>query len=228
MNMNEILAIIKEYVPAEIMSYIEAYLFVAVLAAAVVCGIVALYSYKLFRIELVIEGILLFGILGGVVLGPWLENALTFIPDSISISAILGILLAIIGGFIMHFFFKFALFITGAAIGWFGMYSFGLGFLAEKFPDFAFFQDNAGKIIIPILTAIILGVIFIFLFKFLYIILTSFGGMCGAAVLLGLAIVPDGGMVVLIASLVVGAIAGICATVYQYKNNSKYRYYIMK
>ena len=226
--MNEILELVKAYVPAEYLSYVEAYLFAVVLAAVVVCGIVALYSYKLFRIELVLEGILIFGILGGVVLGPMLENVITFVPDSISISAVVGIALAIVGGLIMHFFFKFALFVTGAAIGWLGMTGFGLSMLAQQFPDVELFTNNVGKIVIPILTAIILGVLFIFLFKFLYIIATSFGGMCAAALLLGLSISPAGDRMTLIASLVVGVIAGIFATVYQYKNNSKYRYYIMK
>ena len=226
--MNEILDFAEKYIPAEYMSYVEAYLFIAVLAVAVVAGIIALYSYKLFRIELVLEGILGFGILGGFVLGPWLDTNLTFIPESISVSAIVGILFAIIGGLIMHFFFKFALFVTGAAAGWFAMYGFGLPILANQFPDVQFFSDNAGKILIPILTAIIVGVLFIFLFKFLYIILTSFGGMGIAAILLGFAIAPEGGMITFIASAAVGVIAGIFATVYQYKNNSQYRYYIMK
>jgi len=226
--MNQFLEAIEEYVSADLMSLLESYFFIAALVCVLVGGLVALYSYKVFRIVLVLVGSLVFGAVGGIFLGPWLEEVLTFIPETINFSAILGFLLAILGGFIMHFFLKFALFVTGAAIGWFGMYVFGLPFLTLQFPDVEFFSSDAGKILLPILAAIILGVLFIFLFKFLFIVITAFGGMTFSAFFAVIAVMPSFDTIALIVLLAIGVVAGICATVFQYKSNSKYKYYIMK
>jgi hypothetical protein len=208
-----------EYLPEEFAGYLG---FPVILVAVLICGLMAIYSYRIFRLSLTVFGAIGLGVVGGNIVAPLLINAMGEAPEGISMVAVCGFISALIGGLLMNFLFKVALFLSGAGAG------FGLGIsvvlplLINQFPDSTFFAGEGGFWVVGGVCALILGILFIFLFKFLYIVSTSMGGMITASLLVCTAIVPDGGVIVVAASIIIGFVAGIFAAVKQYKACEEY------
>ena len=203
--------------PPEVAEMVASYGFVLTLPIAVVCVIVAFWGYKIFKASLSIVGALVFGVLGATVVGPLVVGSMGDVLPGINISAAIGFVLAIVGAILIGVLYKVGIFVSGAA----GGYLIGqmlLPLFASLLPDVEFITSELGTIIIPAVMALIVGIFSVFIFKFLYILATSVGGMTIVGFLVGTSVFnePDG--TVLIASLVVGAIVGIFAMVRQYKN----------
>ena len=86
-------------------------------------------------------------------------------------------------------------------------------------PDVEFFSQQIGVWVIDGICAIIVGVLSLFLFKFIYIVSTSLGGMVGAAVLIVSTIKSHAGGYATAVAVLIGIIAGIIAAVNQYKTS---------
>ena len=208
-----------ESMPPEAAEMLAQYGFVITLASVLVLGLIALFSYKIFKLSLTIIGALAFGAIGSMFLAPLLINAIGEV-GAVNLTAIVGFVCALIGGLLMHFLFKLALFVTGAAGGWFFVAPFVLALLQSQF-EAEFFATETGYYVVSAVCALLAAILFMFLFKFLYIVITSVGGMTVAGFMVGSAIMPAN-LIVWVAFAAIGLIAGIFAAVYQYKINAEH------
>ena len=215
MNVDSIVDSMNGVVPGELAQFAG---FPIVLIATLILGLLALYSYRIFRITLTVGGAIAFGLVGSVLVAPLLTGLIGELPAGLQMEYICGFLFALIGGVTMKFFFKVALFVSGAGVGW--MFGTSVCAIIQSFlPDVEFFSQQIGVWVIDGICAIIVGVLSLFLFKFIYIVSTSLGGMVGAAVLIVSTIKPHAGGYATAVAVLIGIIAGIIAAVNQYKTS---------
>ena len=192
--------------------------FPVILIATLLLGLLAIYSYKIFRIALTVGGAIIFGALGSIVIAPFIIKFIPTPPVGIELEYAIGFAFALLGGCIMKFFFKVALFISGAGAG------VVLGapicaIIRGIFPTVELFNHQLGEWVVSGVCALILGIISLFLFKFIYIVSTSLGGMIGAVVLIVASIKPQAGNAAMMVAILIGLIAGTIAAINQYKTS---------
>jgi hypothetical protein len=167
-----------------------------------------------------IEGALIFGLIGSYV-APIATGALGMQNiGPVNLSVLIVFVLALIGALLMKFFYKLAIVIIGAAGGW----SVGTavsGIIALSFPDMTFFATSEsgfswGTLIISGICALIVAALSVFIFKGIYIVITSVFGMISAAVLAGISLFGADVMIIT-ASGAVGLVAGIICCVHQFR-----------
>ncbi len=214
-NVDSIVDSMNGAVPEGLSSFVG---FPIVLIAVLVLGLLALYSYRIFRITLTLGGAIAFGLVGSIVIAPLLKGMIGELPLGFQMEYVLGFIFALIGGVTMKFFFKVALFVSGAGVGW--MFGTSVCAIVQSFlPDVEFFSQQIGVWVIDGICAIIVGVLSLFLFKFIYIVSTSLGGMVGAAVLIVSTVKPQAGGYATAVAVLIGIIAGIISAVNQYKTS---------
>lgn len=206
----------EEYIK-QVFDFISQYLFLTLVSAAILLIINAFFGYKIFKFVIVIESSIGLGFLGNALLGPLIfQNP----PEGVNLSAILGIALAVVGALLAMFFFKLMLFINGAGLG-FVLGAVGCYLLSSN----EFFAKTWVIIAFGAISAIILGVLFIFFFKPVYIIVSSILGLTAAGFILSYLICPNIYVILSIIMMSIGFIAGIFAAVYQFRKNSRYYFY---
>ena len=200
------------------------------IAAAFVYIIYACYCYKLLRFSLVLAFSAIFGVAGAFVTE-------MFVPAvaGINVSAAVGVVCAIIGALVGKNLFKFCVFVVGAALG------FVVGMVLPTFlPNVEFLQNPTILLIVAAVCALVVGILSIFLFKALYIIINCVGGVAVAGAMVGAALTdgvefitdpatgalsiatPGNNMTFILAGAVLGLIAGIVIAVNQFKNSYDY------
>ena len=175
----------------------------------------ALYACRLFKFGLTVSVSAAFGYLGAWLTPIVVEELGVELPEWLALTPIVAFVLALVGAILAWNLYKAAIFVAGAASGY------GAGIVAASYlgaagAGIAFFDGLAGEIIVSVVCALICAFLFLFLYKFLYILSTSIVGMCGAAYIIGVAVLPEYALYFLAA----GAVAGIIAMVYQYKTNN--------
>ena len=193
------------------------FLFLVIYCIALV--LTAFYSYRILRLELSISAALAGGYFGYLLLAPLLlEKIADTLPEGVDFAVVIGVVCAILGWILAWVLHKIAVFLVGASGGFFGG-TFAFGFIASMFPEVEFLSSDIFYWIITIVCALLAGVIFVYLFKFLYIFITSFGGMVGASYLLGVSMFGENAHepMFLYPTLAVGAVFGLIAMVVQYK-----------
>ena len=194
--------------------------FPMVLSVALALVLVAIYSYRIFRLELSVSGAVGCGALGYIFLAPFLLDKLPTV-EWIDLAAVIGVVCAILGWVLIYALHKVSLFLCGAAIGFYAGI-FVASFLALNFTDVALLQNEVFFYVVCGICALACGIIFVFLFKLLYILITSFGGMIGACYLISLSVFNEMNPPILYGTLAVGAVLGIIASVVQFKKASEH------
>ena len=192
--------------------------FLGVVGLSVMLVLLAFYSYRILKLEISVSAAIGCASLGYFTLAPILLEKIPTLPEGINLSAITGIACAILGWILAWLLHKVAIFLIGAVGGFYaGMMIFS--YVTSKWPGVEFFFTDAFFWIVTGVVALLAGILFIYLFKFLYIFTTAFGGMLAVSYLLGLSIFGGNLMEMpyLIPTLAVGAIFGIVAMVVQYK-----------
>ena len=183
-----------------------------VLICFVIAGIfVATQAYGIFIKLQTLEGALLFGYLGYAISSLFLTDAI----EGINLPGIIGIACAGLGALIFVKLLKFSLFILGGLGGWVAGSAL-CGLIMMWLPDAEFLQTPAGIYVISGVAALILGFLFMLLFKPLYIITTSFGGGVVAGVS-ALAIVTGITETAINIGLVAGLVVGLICCIVQFK-----------
>ena len=196
--------------------------FPIILIATLILGLMAIYSYKIFRITLTLGGAIVCGLVGSSLVAPIVVGLLgEGAPLGIEMEYAIGFIFALIGGVTMNFFFKVALFISGAGAGWMVGSTIVTSIVRSILPTVEFLNTSIGEYVINGVCAIIVGVLSLFLFKFIYIVFTSLGGMIGASLLIVTSIKPEAGNAATMVAIAIGFIAGIIAAVNQYKSSDK-------
>ena len=201
----------------ELATLLEGYLGSAdflILICAVISGIfMATQAYGLFIKLQTLEGALLFGYLGYFISDFFIgENV---IIEGIDLAGVIGIACAGLGALIFVKLLRFSLFILGGLVGLLTGGKICL-LLILWLPDAKFLATDAGIYVICAITALILGFLFMLLFKPLYIIITSFGGGLLAGIS-ALAIVMGITETAIYIGLAAGLVVGLICCIIQFK-----------
>lgn len=190
--------------------------FLVVLAAAILCVLVAFFGYQIFFATRTLNGALISGVLGYLFIGQTVEF---FVYEpTVNIKAIIGLIFAALGAFLIHHFYIFFDFLCGGIVGYLlGNYVI-LGLLRMFFP---YFYDKTPTIWVNALTALIFATVFMFFFKHIYIALTSFCGMLTATYILGVLVLPVYNTNYVAILVVLGITGGFLGTIYQFYVSGK-------
>ena len=197
---------------------------VAIIAAAVLI-LLAIYGYRLFKTTISVVVCIVCGIAGSFIAPFILEAAsVPTVIEGVSLSAVIGIVFAGIGLLLGFKLYKISLFISCTA-GAYLIYSPIITLLPVVFPDLPISQlpiinTPEGIMITSAVLAILTGILLLLLFKPLYIIITSVGGVAVATALIAISVAPTYEMTVWV-GLILGAILGIPAAKHQFKCDEK-------
>ena len=195
------------------------YIAVVVIAAMF---LVATWSWRLFKLALPVEGASIFAMIGVFYVVPMIPESVAIPYVDLSVAVVF--VLALVGALLMKSFYKLAVVVIGAAGGWIAGTTIS-GVIAASFPDIAFFSSVDGKpsvgtIVVGAACALVVGILSVFIFKGLYIISTSVGGMICAFVMAGVMLFANSGIdpiVVMGVSTFIGIIAGVICCVHQFR-----------
>lgn len=204
--------------PAEVAEILENYLFVALLSVIIVLGIMAYHGFWLFKKCLPISGALAFGAVGSLVVTPMLDDMVgNMIPEAISLAAIIGFVCAIVGALLMTYAFKLSIFLLGAGAGA------GVGLIVSALlkGTIEFFATQIGALVAVGVCALVVAILTALLFRPLFIIVTSVLGLAAAGACVGLAVMPEGNLIVLGVCAAIGFIVGIFAAKKQFRASGK-------
>ena len=184
----------------------------------------ATWSWRLFKLVLPCAGAVIFSTVGGMAVPFAVEALGSNVIGPVNVNAAVVFVCAILGAILMGVLYKLGLIVIGAFAGW-TIGSTVNGILAASNPDVEFFQSvegnlPMGQLVIGIICAIILGILAIFIFKALYIVICSVGCMTAAGCLAGVTLASftdEISMYVIYAMTVVGVIAGVFCAVHQFK-----------
>jgi len=207
----------EEYIN-QILHIVSQYFFITLVSAAILLIINAFFGYKIFKFAIIVESAIGLGFIAYTFIGPWMfQNP----PDGVDLSAILGIVFAIIGALLAKFFIKIMLFVNGAGLG------FAIGLISSYLLSASneFFAKEWVPYVFGAIAALILGVLFIFFFKPVYIIVSSVFGLAAAGFIISYLICPEIYVIFSVIMTAIGLVFGIVAAVYQFKQNSKYYFY---
>ena len=187
--------------------------FPAVLGIVIALIILAFYGYRLWSFEVKIIVAIALGVVGWSLATAYIP--LESIPEGINLPVIIGIACAILGAVIAKFLFKLSIFASGAFLG------FSLGsvvfypLLLGILTDVAFMYEPYMIYVVGGVIALLLGILFVTLFKHVYIIISSLGGMITAGFLVGTLIMPSNAGIFV--GVILGIVMGIVAMTKQYK-----------
>lgn len=187
--------------------------FPVIFAIVISLIILAFYGYRLWTYEIKIIVAVVLGVVGYTLSSTYIP--LESMPAGINLPAIIGFACAILGAVIAKFLFKLSIFASGAFLG------FSLGsvvfypLLLGILTDVAFMYEPYMIYVVGGVIALLLGILFVTLFKHVYIIITSLGGMITAGFLVGTLIMPSNAGIFV--GVILGIVMGIVAMTKQYK-----------
>ena len=215
-DLNSILNEVAAVLPPEFAGFVG---FPVVLVAVILLGLLAMYSYKIFRITLTVGGSIVCGVLGSMFVAPFVTGFIGKSVMGFDMVYSIGFICALLGGLLMNSFFKLALFISGAGAGWIMGGTVVYGLVVAMLPNVPYINEPLGMLCVKGVCALVVGILSLFLFKFIYIVFTSLGGMIGAILLVIISVKPHPGTPVLMVAVLIGLILGIIAASKQYKNS---------
>lgn len=196
--------------------------------SAVMIGVLVLLAirgYKIFKSLIYIGASLGLAYIGKSVFA-------TLIPDSVKalVPAELGIdfgvmialVFAICGILLTRLAYRFTLFGLGGAVGFILGTKILSKVVVSTFTYLTFLNTPLATNIIGVLSALFCAVVFVLLFKYLYIIGTSIGCTILASLLLAIHLLPGGNDAVAnFMFMVIGAIGGIIMMIHQFREEQK-------
>ena len=182
---------------------------------AIAAGLIvfALFSYKIYNIALFLIGAAAGGVPSFMYLAPLLQDAFEIYEDWFPI--VVALVGALLGVAIIKALQKLAIFIAGAALGYFlgGFINNAVAASGEN----EFLATMPGSIIIPIVAAVIVGILAGKMFRPVFIIGTALvSSLAAVSLIFG---VYFGGLTVI--GLIIGIVLGAGASIFQFKTTSK-------
>jgi hypothetical protein len=192
-----------------------------ILALAAFVAVCAFGGFKIYKMVMYGASAVAFAFAVKYFSGKILPFIAGYVPAGINTVAVLMALAAIVAMIITRYRRKFMVSLLGAAVG----YAVGVKFIADMiigyFPTLTFLRNKIFFTIVGVLCAIVLFLVFRLVFEHLVVLLTGIGGMATCGLLLGLAIMPGAGKMVLIIFIAAGAALGILAVIHQYNEEAK-------
>ena len=187
--------------------------FPVIFAIVISLIILAFYGYRLWTYEIKIIVAVVLGVVGYTLSSTYIP--LESMPAGINLPAIIGFACAILGAVIAKFLFKLSIFASGAFLGFMlgsaVFYPLLLGILT----DMPFMYEPYMIYVVGGVIALLLGILFVTLFKHVYIIISSLGGMITAGFLVGTLIMPSNAGIFV--GVALGIVMGIVSMTKQYK-----------
>lgn len=215
---------IFKFIPAGVLEFYNTNLLLCQLGLICIFMLLALQGYKLFKMALYAGSAFLFGYIGLTYLAPVVSGYIApYIAQfGIKVEALIAIVCALIAVFLTRCAYNFMILALGGVAGYFLGSSVVYGALVEHFHTLDFLtQFSAVKHIVGGILAGVLGILFILLFKHLFMVITSFGCSVGAAMILQALVMPGANDTIKIAFAIVGFAIGIYAIVRQYREEEK-------
>ena len=208
--------------PPHIVGLIEQYKPLFLLAAICIVSLLAFEGYKLFKMLVYIGGAFAFGYLGITYLTPLIaETVVPMLPANINFPGLVAVVCALIAVFLTRCAYTFMIMVIGGVGGYFLGSTVIYNLLVGYFNTLDFLQGDMVKHIVGGVIAALLALIFILLFKHIYMLATSFGGMIASALLLQNIVMPSADENTQICFIILGVAVGIFALVHQYKEEEK-------
>ncbi len=213
---------LQAYIPDFILNFIAQYKVLCYIVAIALLVLLAFEGYRLFKMALYVVSAIGFGVVGYAFIGPFIvkyTQASTL--EIVSTQVLVGLVCALLAIFLTRCAYNFMILMLGCGCGFAFGYFFVSLVLAKFFNTLEFLQTDIVKIIIGVLFAAISGLLFILMFRHVFIIGSGFGCSVLAAILLRQILVPECDSNVKICFIVLGAALSIFAIVYQYKEEEK-------
>ena len=210
-------------IPAQVFDIYAKYRVPVLIAAICVLVLLAFEGHKLFKMALHVALPAGAAIGGYMFLAPFVAKYADKlpIPDYVEISALVAIVCALVGLFISKCAYNFVIMLLGGAVG----YAFGHFYLWHVIKNFfsslSFLDTNIARYIIGGVCASVLVLVFVLLFKHVFIIGSSFGCMAVAALLLQKVAVPTANDMMKGCFVLVGIAVAVFAVVHQYREEEK-------
>lgn len=210
-------------IPPELMAIYEANSAIVLLATVSILVLLAIQGYKLFKMVMYAGSAFLFGWLGYQFLAPNLAHFFEgMLPMDIKLDALIALACGLIAVLLTRCAYNFMIMMLGGVAGYFLGSTVIYGALINYFYTLEFLTKfEAVKYIVGGVFAGILGILFILMFKHLFMILTSFGCSIGAALIVQSLLMPTASDAVKIAFAVLGFTLGIYAVCRQYREEEK-------
>ena len=190
--------------------------FALVLALTLFCVVLAFHGYRIFVAALTLNGAFLIGIIGYILFGP-LVNGLINNPR-FDFGVVVGLVFAAIGAIFVHYCFAYFKLILGGAVG----YLLGDFLILQLLRSMnSYFFDKTPTLWVLAISALIFGALYLFFYKYIYVVTTAFGGMLTAFYFMGILMMPIYGTNYLSVLVVLGVIGGFFATLYQFLVSGK-------
>lgn len=212
-------------IPQSVLALYAEYKIPVLIAIIALCVLLSLEGYKIFKAALYLIAAGGLGFVGfkyvvGFILTKF-GASLPALPLGISYEALIPCVLALIGVFLVKFAHKFSIMLLGGACGFALGYFTMSGLLINMFPTLTFLNSTPAKAVVGLVFAGILGVVFILLFKHVFILVTALGCMATAGYLACMLIMPEGPNNYKLMAAALGAIIGIYSTIHQYNEDQR-------
>lgn len=203
--------------PAALESLLGLLTFDIILPTCVALLVLAFYGLRLYKICMSITGAYGLGMVASIISAELMDNGILQ-PFAENISAyhtilIISLSAAAVGFLLGTLLDKIVLFL-GGAVG---------GYVATEIVAGMLFPDMLTPEVLMVVSAVVgvvLGILLCVLFKFVYIIITSLGGMALIGAILGLTFFPEDMNMVLIFTIG-GAVVGIIPAIVQFKKDNE-------
>ena len=220
-----ILGTVKGMIPDVVMNFYHDYKAPILILLVALLVLLSLEGYKIFKgaLYVIVPGGLAFAafkFLAGFVVSK-LGDKLPALPYGITYEVIIAVVAAIIGAVLVKFAYKTTIMLLGTAVGFVIGYLGVARLFVRLFPTLAFLQSRPAKAIIGFIIAAIMGIIFILLFKHMFIVLSAIGCMGAAGFLLGMLVMPAAPLLYKLAVAGLGAVIGIYSTIHQYNEEQR-------
>lgn len=208
--------------PAPLQEIYNTHTVICLIGVAAVLCLLAFEGYKIFKMLLYAGGAVGFGVVGYWYIAPEVPaNIKGMIPPIVDADVLIAILCALLAVFLCKCAYTFMIMILGGVCGYFlgSMYVYGL--LLKHFNTLKFLEMPVVKHIVGGAIAAVAVLLFILLFKHLFIIGTSFGGTIAAALLVQKILIPAADDNMKICFVILAVALGVFAVVRQYKEEEK-------
>lgn len=202
--------------------------------AAVAIGLLvllAIQGYKIFKSLIHVGAAVGFAYVGHLYLAPKVVGYITpHIPESwgIDFGVVIALLCAIFALLVVHLRYDFAIFCCGGLTGYLAGFYFAAPKLAAYFDKITFLGHIYAKYGVAVLCALMAAILFLILFKNIYIVVSSIGCMSLAGYLLYKEVTPDQSNLVAFGFIALGVIIGVFMMVHQFEEEGKSHEYDFK
>ncbi len=219
---NTVFAQIWALIPPGILAFYQANRAACLLGIICILMLFALEGYKIFKMAMYVGSAFLFGYFGMVYFAPLLPQSVTsFIPAGIQVNVIVALVCALVAIFLTRCAYDFMIMLLGGALGYLLGSTVLYNLLLKYFHTLDFLKLPAVKHVVGGAIAAVVAILFILLFKHLFMILTSFGCTVAAALVLQNLVMPGAEMTIKVAFAIFGFALGIYCVVRQYRQEEK-------